>query len=348
MIVAASNVTQLKAAIAANPGGSITLDPIHWGILDLSGVTPALQTTLLCDGAHFEQIIMGGGTKNLTFMKGMAWPEKTQPNPNVAIVRADQTTSSIYIIGMDARSASDADDYMNWSLARWTARVARGIELQGPNSMIRGCRFLGLALPWSVSGTGSIIDGCLALGISMDGGHIIGNGSGVLAFNNFHADFVTTTGGAKHPDGIQGWSALPGKLAGTGLWKNCVVRGNTIVDRINIKDSCPFRISPQGIGFHNGSWANLTAEDNLILTEAGWGIHINLGSGSGATVKNNHCYDPYSHDRTHAQIWFKGAGIVQSGNVSGVQTYGAQVIRKPLNYAAIGAGAAIPNIPVWG
>jgi parallel beta-helix repeat protein len=72
-----------------------------------------------------------------------------------------------------------------------------------------------------------------------------------------------------HDDGFQSWSVGPGGV-GTGVVKNIVLRGNTI---INFEDpNQPYKGSMQGVGLFDGMFENWLVENNLIITDHWHGI----------------------------------------------------------------------------
>ena len=238
--------------------------------------------------------------------------------------------------------------------SRWKVRETFGIILAGKGSTIRECRGLGLRIAWTINGAGSEIVKCLALGMSEDGSRIVGDGTDYANEDNYFGDYVTTTNGARHPDAIvQAWSkAGTAKPGVAGMLDNVRVRNNVAVELIEASGAPglnglaadhPFRIAPQGIGFHDGAYSNLKVQKNRIWTSAWTGINVNLKRGTGADISGNECYDLQGR-KDHVKITATGTGITATANIAGLQNYGKGQIAKPIDYSK---APKPPAPPIW-
>lgn len=295
----AFGATELLSKLAtAKPGGTIVARAGAFGAVAVKGVNRGGRVTVLCEaGAHFERLAIAGSA-NLTFDGLPAWSDKIPPVKGLPIVSSDAASSGIEIIRGDIRAAVDAADYYNWDMARWRAQNCMGVMLKGAKSAIRDSHLTAFNIHATMQGPGSAFEGNKVRGVSQDAWRIVGNGAGFVVRGNDIADYVTISAGAEHPDGTQAWSALPGQKPGTGLLADIVIEGNRYREWIgnpthpmwiHNQGTPTTPLGMQGIGFHDGMYANVVFRDNEIWTST-W-LAIRITKADGVRIEGNRCYD---------------------------------------------------------
>jgi hypothetical protein len=158
-----------------------------------------------------------------------------------------------------------SDNISGWTDSDWLARAGNGIIMDGENINVLHNTITVVDHGIACVASNSIISGNLIANFRGDG--IRGLGDDVvyeynIIKNSFDVD-------DNHDDGFQSWSIGPGGV-GTGVVKNVILRGNTI---INYEDpNQPYRGNLQGVGLFDGMFENWLVENNLVITDHWHGI----------------------------------------------------------------------------
>ena len=158
-----------------------------------------------------------------------------------------------------------SDDISGWTDSDWVSRAGNGITMDGTNITVK-------------NNLVSVVDHGISNGAqyTLVSGNIISNfrGDGIRGLGddaNYEYNLIKNSYDVddNHDDGFQSWSVGPGGV-GTGVVKNIILRGNTI---INFEDpNQPYRSNLQGIGLFDGMFENWLVENNLIITDHWHGI----------------------------------------------------------------------------
>lgn len=158
-----------------------------------------------------------------------------------------------------------SDDINSWSDSMWIARAGNGIVMNGTNITVKDNLISVVDHGISNSAQYTLVSGNLIVNFRGDGIRGLGDDA-VYEYNIIKNAYDVDD---NHDDGFQSWSVGPGGV-GTGVVKNVVLRGNTI---INYEDSNqPYRGNLQGIGLFDGMFENWVVENNLIITDHWHGI----------------------------------------------------------------------------
>lgn len=305
-------VASLDAVVAGTPDGTKGLPFLSIAAALKSGKVKGGDTLLLKDGAygpvaiqanaafdvpvtimsqngkaaHFDSILLGQDTRNLTLRNLSVWPR----DPSISsayLVRSYTTTSDITVDGLDVRSEEDAGTYMQWDAAKWEARKFNGIFLQGPRSLVTGNRVTGVYHGIMVDNDAQIIDNVVE-GF---------NGDGLRAFSRSivrgNRVFNCVVTDDNHDDGFQSFSSATRTV--TGL----VLDSNVFIEWTGAQDH-PLRCMLQGIGLFDGPYDNLTIVNNLISVSHYHGISV-YGA-RGAVIANNTVVHIKGHTLTYPYI----------------------------------------------
>lgn len=276
----------LTALKNASAGDTIVAKSGAYGVFGLSGIDRGGRVTVVCeDGVHFERLLIST-SKNLTFDNPNAYPFKTAPLPNSAIIQADAASAGIEITRARVRSGIDADDYLNWDAARWNARQTRGITLEGVGCSISDCDLAALRIGAIIGGAGSSLLRNKLRGFSEDGMRVRGNGDSWTIVGNDIANAISVS--TAHCDGIQFWSLLPGQAAGTGLLTGLLVEDNLLREWIGPAGNA-LRAKMQGLGAHDGKYDAPAFRRNEVWCSSKWGLHV--AGGQAITAEDNRLYD---------------------------------------------------------
>jgi len=177
-----------------------------------------------------------------------------------------------------------SDDISGWTDSDWLARAGNGIVMDGENLNVLDNTITVVDHGIGCGASNSIVSGNLIVNFRGDG--IRGLGDDVIYEYNIIKNSFDVDG--NHDDGFQSWSVGPGGV-GTGVVKNVVLRGNTI---INYEDpNQPYRGSMQGVGLFDGMFENWLVENNLVITDHWHGISfygaINCKIINNTVVDNN-------------------------------------------------------------
>ncbi|MDY0083812.1 MAG: choice-of-anchor Q domain-containing protein [Ignavibacteriaceae bacterium] len=258
-----SNLTELQNAINNVQGGdTISLPSGSYGNLIISGKNNNSTVTIRA---------IPGATSVFTSVRiqNSSYWELLGVNIEPRYTSGADGKNAVVLDGnyLTVRSCiiNYSDDITGWSKSTWLARAGNGIEMDGANLKV-------------IDNTITVVDhgiGCGAAN-SIVSGNLIANfrGDGIRGLaddviyeyniikNSFEVD-------DNHDDGFQSWSYGSGGV-GTGVVKNVVLRGNTI---INYEDpNQPFKSNLQGIGLFDGMFENWVVENNLVITNHWHGI----------------------------------------------------------------------------
>jgi parallel beta-helix repeat protein len=240
--------------------------------------TPVTIQSLNGKNARLEWINLIDGTKNITFRNLSVWP--TDPTLKLGdLVVANPKTSGITVDGLDVRSGADAGDYLKWSASGWTSRSNSGINLGGPNSIVRNSSVLGVSFGITTGGPDSQIVNNRVEGYSGDALRAFGDRS--LVKGNTALNAVTIN--ENHTDGFQSWADADGVL------DSLTIEGNTIIEWNAAKDH-PLHGRMQGIGLFDGPYSNVIIRNNIVAVSFYHGISIYGGRNvqiANNTVVNN-------------------------------------------------------------
>jgi parallel beta-helix repeat protein len=158
-----------------------------------------------------------------------------------------------------------SDDISGWTESDWLARTGNGIVMDGANLNVLDNTIIVVDHGIGCGASNSIVSGNLIANFRGDG--IRGLGDDVIYEYNIIKNSYDVDD--NHDDGFQSWSYGPGGV-GTGVVKNVVLRGNTI---INFEDTNqPFKGNLQGVGLFDGMFENWVVENNLVITDHWHGI----------------------------------------------------------------------------
>lgn len=321
---------------AANPGDAFTVKSGEYGAFTLNAVNRGGRVSLFCEGgAHFERFVFSG-VRNVTLDGVTAYPDKTAPLPSRGVIDGDANSTGIEIRNAKIGGGVDADDFLNWDLAKWQARKTLGIVLEGTGCTISDATLTGLGIAAIIGGAGSAMQRMKVRGFSVDGLRARGNGDGWLLEDLDIAYGVTIS--SAHPDGVQCWSKAPGGLPGTGLMSGLVIRRALLREWIGARSS--ITATMQGIGLHDGLYDAPLVEDVTVYNTSVWGIHIG-GCKTPPTIRNNKVLHL---NRTGGDRPRIGASAPNSsGNVANKYTYTPGVEDRIANYADLVMAPQMPT-----
>ncbi len=156
-----------------------------------------------------------------------------------------------------------------WTKDDWVEKAASGIQLRAVKNVdIIGNTILNTSFGISI---GKYSDGTRVIGnhvknFSGDGARLLSDNT--LFENNRISDCYDVD--ANHDDGIQSWSIGDDNRSGTGVVKNVIVRGNTIIGTTDFDN--PLAGPLQGIGAFDGLFEGWVVENNVIATNHYHGI----------------------------------------------------------------------------
>lgn len=277
----------LLAAIAR--GGVIQAGPGAYGVLRIIALAPATPAIVVCHpGAHFERIYLAKGSRNILFIEPRVWPDLTAPVQYNGVIHADASTSRIEICGAKVMSAPDGDNYRAWSLSRWQARQTHGIVLYGPDSAAIDCTVKAIRIGAIIANDRCKIAGLKVRGFSEDGWRVIEDADDCLIDSPDVADAVKID--ATHPDGGQSWSEDASNVPGSGSIENLTVLNILFREWIGPAGHPLRRTDMQGIGFHNGTYRNLTIRGGEVWV-GGWN-GIRVARVTGGVIEGVKVLDP--------------------------------------------------------
>ena len=175
-----------------------------------------------------------------------------------------------------------ADDISGWTESDWLARTGNGITMSGSNISILENTITAVDHGIGSDASNSLVSGNLIANFRGDGIRGLGDDI-VYEFNTIKNSYDVDD---NHDDGFQSWSIGPGGV-GTGVVKNVVLRGNTI---INFEDPTQsYKGNLQGVGLFDGMFENWIVENNLVITDHWHGI--SFYGAINCTIVNNTVVD---------------------------------------------------------
>lgn len=199
-------------------------------------------------------------------------------------------------------------DAGGWSADDWDHKACNGIDVAGPDNVVRDNRLRNVNFGISITGARCRVERNIVENFSGDGLRGLGDYGvfdGNLVMNCYDVN-------GNHDDGFQSWSTGPGGV-GTGVVRGVVLRGNRIV---NYEDPAqPHRGTLQGIGCFDGFFEDWLIENNEILTDHWHGI--TLGGARNCRIVNNMVVD--LNDERPGPPWIRIGrhknGMPSSGNL---------------------------------
>lgn len=132
-----------------------------------------------------------------------------------------------------------------WTIDDWNNLPASGIQIQGPDNLVRRNYLRNVDFGISASGPRARVIGNVVENFAGDG--LRGLGDEDVFEDNLVMNCYAVN--ANHDDGFQSWSVGPGGV-GTGEVRGVVLRRNTIINYVDPEQ--PFRGTLQGIGCFDG------------------------------------------------------------------------------------------------
>ena len=158
-----------------------------------------------------------------------------------------------------------SDDISGWTESDWLARTGNGISMDGTNLNVLNNTITNVDHGIGSGASNSLVSGNLIANFRGDGIRGLGDDM-IYEYNTIKNSYDVDD---NHDDGFQSWSYGSGGV-GTGVVKNIVLRGNTM---INYEDpNQPFKGNMQGVGLFDGMFENWIVENNLIITNHWHGI----------------------------------------------------------------------------
>lgn len=165
-----------------------------------------------------------------------------------------------------------------WTIDDWNNLPASGIQVQGPDNLVRRNYLRNVDFGISASGPRARVIGNVIENFAGDG--LRGLGDEDLFEDNLVMNCYAVN--ANHDDGFQSWSTGPGGV-GTGEVRGVVLRRNTIINYVDPEQ--PFRGTLQGIGCFDGFYTDWIVENNVVITDHWHGITF-LGARNVRVVNN--------------------------------------------------------------
>lgn len=206
-------------------------------------------------------------------------------------------SSSFWGKGSDIRingfTVKTAENTSSWTASDWVQKAAGGIGLRSVlNAEIVNCTIEnirhGINIDYHSDYT-NVVNNTIK-GFSGDGSRVISNDV-LFAYNTITDCYKVDD---NHDDAIQSFSRGEDNSSGTGVLKNVVIRGNTIIGSTNPEH--PLASYPQAIGCFDGMFDSWIIENNLIITNHYHGISFYGMLNS--YILNNTVIDQVPDDKT--------------------------------------------------
>ena len=175
-----------------------------------------------------------------------------------------------------------ADDISGWTASNWLERTGNGISMGGTHLTIHNNTITNVDHGIHGDATDSLVSGNRIINFRGDG--IRGLGDRMVYQYNTIKNAYSVDG--NHDDGFQSWSVGGGGV-GTGVVRDVVLRGNTIINYENPDQ--PLKSALQGIGLFDGMFENWVIENNIIITNHWHGI--TMAGAQDSRVVNNTVLD---------------------------------------------------------
>ncbi len=258
-----SNSTELQNAINNVQGGdTITLLSGSYGNLSISGKNNSSAVTISANaGANVVFTSINFNNSNYWNLVGVnIKPRYTSGADGKNAVNLDGSYLTIKNCIINY-----SDDITGWTETEWLALTGNGISMEGTNINVLNNSITAVDHGIGSDASNSLISGNIISDFRGDG--IRGLGDDVVyEYNTIKNSYDVDD---NHDDGFQSWS-VGSDGVGTGVVKNIVLRGNTI---INYEDeNQPYKGNMQGVGLFDGMFENWLVENNLIITDHWHGI----------------------------------------------------------------------------
>lgn len=217
-------------------------------------------------------------SSNMVFRDLKVW-SSNPASGTVALVRTVGNSSDITFANLDVRSVADAPNYLNWSLATWTANKRGGFLLDGQRIKAIGNRVTGTKNALLADADYALLEGNIIDGFAGDG--MRANGDNSLVRGNKVQNCFQIDG--SHIDGIQSFSMGPGG-PGTGTVYNLTIENNKFLEW-TLPTSATLRCKMQGISMFDGMYDGTIIRNNLVASSQYHGITI-AGSRNGLITQN--------------------------------------------------------------
>jgi parallel beta-helix repeat protein len=282
-----SNSSELQNAINNIQGGdTITLLSANYGALTISGKNNNSTVTIRANTGAIAVFT------SVSFNNSSYWnldgvdikPRYNSGADGTNAVNLDGSHLTIKNCNINY-----SDDISGWTQSNWLARTGNGISMDGSNLNVINNTITVVDHGIGSGASNSLVSGNLIVNFRGDGIRGLGDDM-IYEYNTIKNSFDVDD---NHDDGFQSWSYGNGGV-GTGVVKNVVLRGNTI---INFEDpNQPFKGNLQGVGLFDGMFENWVVENNLVITDHWHGISfygaINCKIINNTVVDNDNAPEP--------------------------------------------------------
>ncbi|PID53327.1 MAG: hypothetical protein CSB46_08740, partial [Micrococcales bacterium] len=283
-------------------GGTVVLDAGQYGVIDLRGANPAARVTVVPGPGAVVDRIEVRGSSNVTFRDFVLRPDVQ--GEDVAAVLADETSSGLEFVNIEAYNGPDTANFGSWSQSEWLSRRASGMVIRSSDTLASGNTLVGFRFGVNATGAGAKVLNNLVDGFSADG--MRGNGDNSVFSGNTVQNCVQVDG--NHADGFQAWAP---KDSGQAL-NNLTLKDNTITEW-NAPTVSPLKCGLQGIGMFDGPYGDVTITGNTVETSVWHGISV-FGV-NGAVISGNHIEQVAGADKVPWIGVFPNKNGSQSANV---------------------------------
>jgi parallel beta-helix repeat protein len=258
-----SNSSELQNAINnVQAGDTITLLSANFGALTISGKDNNAFVIIRANaGEHPIFTSVNFNNSSYWHLEGVnIKPRYNSGADGTNAVRLDGSFLSIKNCNINY-----SDDIAGWTEADWLARTGNGISMDGTNLNVLNNTITVVDHGIGSDATNSLVSGNLIVNFRGDGIRGLGDDM-IYEYNTIKNSYDVDD---NHDDGFQSWSYGGGGV-GTGVVKNVILRGNTI---INFEDpNQPYKGNLQGVGLFDGMFENWVVENNLVITDHWHGI----------------------------------------------------------------------------
>ncbi|MBK7227344.1 MAG: T9SS type A sorting domain-containing protein [Ignavibacteriales bacterium] len=258
-----SNSAELQTAINNVQGGdTISVQTGNYGALTISGKNNNSFVTIRANaGAYVVFTSINFNNSSYWNLEGVdIKPRYNSGADGTNAVRLDGSFLTIINCNINY-----SDDIAGWTEADWLARTGNGISMDGTNLNVLNNTITVVDHGIGSDATNSLVSGNLIVNFRGDGIRGLGDDM-IYEYNTIKNSYDVDD---NHDDGFQSWSYGGGGV-GTGVVKNVILRGNTI---INFEDpNQPYKGNLQGVGLFDGMFENWLVENNLIITDHWHGI----------------------------------------------------------------------------
>ena len=261
------------------------MDGYH-GPMNIRDMTFASPVTIAAMPGKTAQVdsIEVFNSSNLVFQDLKVWPTNIASG-NIALVRAFGGSSNLVFKNLDVRSASDAGNYLQWSLATWTANKRGGFLVDGANISIIGNRVTGTYQAIFSLGKNALVEKNIVDGFAGDGMRALGDFSTVRGNKVQNCHHI----GGNHDDGFQSFSRSASGQSGGGTVYNLTIENNKFYEwNASVPNSIGCQL--QGIGMFDGMYENVVIRNNVISVSAYHGLTV--AGGRNVVISNNTVVHP--------------------------------------------------------